>query len=340
MIAKCGCNCTRCPTYKENLPTFEARQRCSWGWKTYIGVNLSPEKLRLCDGCFARDEDKPTRYLNCIIRKCALRNGIDNCAYCANFPCEELKTVHTGQNLDYRERIESRIGRTIPRQDYLDFVEPYMGLKHLIKIRHSLTAEDIVTISGVSIKSKAVAFPDALPLSTEERAVYNSLYNLIYSITRPLQNISFAQRESEKKHRRFVLSLLWTFGIHGEVETGRQRCLAVNSIDFYKEKNQAKHAILLRYFSILEGVGLVCTLMPLVEKEWISEQGFLRIKPPKKTTPAWLLRMCAREEAGGFRLLAALQNYAMALHQIHGEKAFPHFLKADMTVLNTQQNLV
>jgi len=100
-LAKCGCDCINCPTYKENIRTMENRKICSAGWEKYVGIKLSPEKLRACDGCSVLDEKRKTYYLNCKIRKCAIINGIENCAFCKGFPCDELKKP----GKKYRKRI-------------------------------------------------------------------------------------------------------------------------------------------------------------------------------------------------------------------------------------------
>ena len=90
-IAKCGCDCFNCPTYKENIKTIENRKKCSAGWAKYLDLKLSPEKLRACDGCSIPDTERKTYYLNCIIRKCAMTNGIENCAYCTVFHAKSYR---------------------------------------------------------------------------------------------------------------------------------------------------------------------------------------------------------------------------------------------------------
>ena len=45
LIAKCGNNCARCPSYKANMISAEDRQRCSDGWYQYHGFRYSAEKL-------------------------------------------------------------------------------------------------------------------------------------------------------------------------------------------------------------------------------------------------------------------------------------------------------
>ena len=50
-------------------------------------------------GAQSSDSERKTYYLNCKIRKCAMINAIDNCAYCNGFPCEELLKAHSVQQI-------------------------------------------------------------------------------------------------------------------------------------------------------------------------------------------------------------------------------------------------
>jgi hypothetical protein len=154
LFSKCGCNCGRCPSYKENLQADEDRQRCSDGWYKYLGFRLSPGKLRLCDGCQTPDDENPVRYQNCYVRRCAVRNGVETCAHCSGYPCEDVPKVSL--STDARKRTAARLGTPIPEEDYLAFIEPYEGLKHLDEIRASLAPEDIVEMARVSVKPRIV----------------------------------------------------------------------------------------------------------------------------------------------------------------------------------------
>ena len=65
----------------------------------YIGY--TPMK-RTCQTCMTPDEELvkgapvPTR--SCLIRKCTMYNGIDNCAYCSRYPCLQIKDHVTGSS--------------------------------------------------------------------------------------------------------------------------------------------------------------------------------------------------------------------------------------------------
>ena len=172
-VAKCGCNCSKCPTYKNNLRTFEDRQRCNRGWKKYLNINLSAEKLRPCDGCSIPDETRKIYYLNCHVRKCAINNGFNNCAYCSAYPCQEVLNIHSMQKPGAKEKIVERLGGSIPEEDYLAFIEPYEGIKHLNEIRQTIGAEEIVEIKRFSVRPKIVLIPNDLLFSK------NRLFNIV-----------------------------------------------------------------------------------------------------------------------------------------------------------------
>ena len=109
------------------------RRICSSGWEKYLNIKLSPEKLRACDGCSIADPERNIYYLNCRIRKCAMINGIENCAYCSGYPCEELTKTHSVQKIYNREDFIKKTGKEITETDYRRFIEPYAGLCHLNK---------------------------------------------------------------------------------------------------------------------------------------------------------------------------------------------------------------
>lgn len=213
LFAKCGVNCGRCPSYKENLQTDEDRQRCSDGWHKYLGFRLSPGKLRLCDGCQAPDDENPIRYQNCYVRRCAVRNGVETCAHCSAYPCEDVPRVSL--STDARERTAARLGTPIPEEDYLTFIEPYEGLKHLDAIRASLAPEDMVEMTKVSARPRIVNFPDDLPFSKEETSALEALHRLLATVG-SADGVSYARQTVLKKRRRHLVKILWTFGLFGE----------------------------------------------------------------------------------------------------------------------------
>jgi hypothetical protein len=331
IIAKCGCNCSRCPTYKENLKSREDRIRCSRGWKEYLNLSLSPEKLRLCDGCQVPDKQRKVYYLNCNVRKCAMENGIENCAYCSLYPCDEVNSLHVTFAPDFKEKIEKRLGKKIPNKDYLDFIECFEGIKHLNDVRKTVDKNEIVEFKKFSIQSKLAPFPE--DIKKKDLLIYKSLYDLIGKINGDAGNFSFARRESLKKKRPHLLTLLWTFGIYGKFNKKDENFLTIDSLDYAKEENQCMYDKLMDYFNILKSYGANLELTPLIEEGWVTPTGGLRAKIGKKEDPLWIMVLSFDSIAGGSDGLIALGKYSQKLLSKYDRKAFKHFSKADMEVL-------
>jgi hypothetical protein len=331
IIAKCGCNCSRCPTYGENLKTKKDRIRCSWGWKEYLNISLSPEKLRLCEGCQISDEKWKVYYLNCIVRKCAMENGIENCAYCSIYPCAEVKNLHITFAPDFKERTEMRLKKKIPNKDYLDFIECFEGIKHLNDIQKTLDKKNLVEFKKFRIKSNLTPFPEKI--KKKDRLIYKSLHTLLEKINGPVDGLSFAERESLKKKRPYMLGLLWTFGNYGKFIKDDDKFLTINSLEYAEGKNQCYYDRLINYFNILKSSGLKLKLIPLIDKGWVTPTGALRVKIGRKEEPIWIMRLSFDPSIGGKDGLIMLVEYSKELLSKYGQKAFKYFSKADMGVL-------
>ena len=326
LFSKCGCNCGRCPSYKENLQTDEDRQRCSDGWYKYLGFRLSPGKLRLCDGCQAPDDENPVRYQNCYVRRCAVRNDVETCAHCSVYPCEDVKNLHEIQRADAGERIAARLGTPIPEEDYLIFIEPYEGIKHLDEIRASLGPEDIVEMTKVSVKPGLVDFPDDLPFSEEETSAFEALHRLLAAVE-SVNGVSYARQAALKKRRRHLLKLLWAFGRFGEPKEEGGSHLVIDSETYLAQKIHSSYSRVKDYFKALGKYGVHCEHVPLIEEGWLTPGGALRKR-------GWLMKMSFDDDASGVSALEALQSYTAKLHEKHGERAFRYFSKADRRVLS------
>jgi len=326
LIAKCGCNCSQCPTFKDNLQTFEDRKRCSWGWKKYLNIKLSPEKLRLCDGCSISDDKRKVYYLNCYVRKCAMKNGVKNCAYCSAYPCQEVLAIHSLQKLDAKERIVKRLGYEIPEQDYLAFIEPYEGIKHLNEIRQTIGADEIVEMKRFSMRPKMVAFPHDLPFSKDEISAYKFLHQILGSLA-VSDNVSYARQFLLEKNRKQLLKILWAFGRFGELKEEDGSHLVLDSEIYSSQKISSYYSKVQDYFRLLENYGVHCEIVPLQETDWVTATGALR-----KT--GWLMKLAIDEKIGGGLTVKALKNYASKLNEKYGKNTFRYFSKGDMRVLN------
>lgn len=323
LIGKCGFNCSLCGSYKDNLKTNKDRQEVSDGWHKYFGFRISPEKLLRCDGCQAPEEENPIRYVNCRIRRCAIKNGAETCANCSAFPCEDVKANSSGHT---REKIEAKLGKAIPEEDYLAFLEPYQGVKHLAQMRPSVAPKHMVEMKEVSLRPRIVDFPDDLPFSGKDGAAFEALHGIISTVG-SAEGISYAQREVLKKRRRDLLKILWASGLHGQLKKKGGSYLEIDSRTYLAEKIQSSYSRAKEYFKTLENYGVHCEHVPLKEKGWLTPKGSLRKEN-------WYMKMSFGKDAGGVGALRALQKYTTKLSKKHGKNAFRYFSNADMRVLS------
>ena len=94
MIAFCGLNCSKCPTF---LATWNdddvAREKTAAMYAEKFGFDLKPEDIN-CDGCL-NEGGKLIGYCQvCEIRKCGREKGLNNCAVCQVQPCDKLTKFH------------------------------------------------------------------------------------------------------------------------------------------------------------------------------------------------------------------------------------------------------
>jgi len=323
LIAKCGCNCSSCPTYKENLQTNENRIRCSSGWEKYLNIKLKPEKLRLCNGCPIPDEDRIVYYLNCRVRKCAIFNRVKNCAYCSAFPCHDVRAVHSIQESESRHTIEERIGYRMPDKDYLEIVEPYEGIKHLIEIRKTLKPEDILEMIPVSKTPKTIPFPEEISINPKNKSAYREIHQLL-SLIEVADNVSYARSIELDKNRKQLLKLLWTFGLFGEFKKSTEYIL-LSSEEYSAQKNTSYYSKLQEYVAVLAKYGLSCQFVSINDNKWLTKTGALRNK-------GWHIKISFQKRTNQ-ELLETLKNYTILLDRKYAKNAFRYFSKADMRIV-------
>jgi hypothetical protein len=130
IIARCGFKCNLCLIYRDNLKRVKDRERFRDGLLKYYGHKLTLEEC-YCDGCLTDDSENPVLITaDCPVRPCVMAKGLENCAYCDKYPCQELERKF----IDY-QKIRERFGAPIPEEDYRRFIMPYEGRQVLEKIR-------------------------------------------------------------------------------------------------------------------------------------------------------------------------------------------------------------
>ena len=325
LYAKCGINCGRCLSYKENLKTEEDKKRCSDGWYKYHGFRIT---VKPCEGCQIPPDEKLT-YRVCPvshIRNCALKTGVTTCAQCSAYPCTAVR-----EHKDIgREDVAARLGGPVPEEDYKAFIEPYEGLTHLKTIRASLSPEEIVKALQVPpFRPVTVDFPDDVAVTDETRA-FKALHQLLTHIS-TVDIDSYATRELLKKRTKYFLKVLWVFGRYGTLTETDGLHLDVDSETYYNQKLNMKWSTIQKYFELFAVYDVHCTFIPLGDG-WLAPSGWLRRKT-KSCPKGWLMTMEFGDSAGGEPALRALSQYTADLDRKYGKTASRYFSKADMRLL-------
>ena len=75
-----------CELYKATLENDEKAKKLiyeKWEWKEKFGVDYDPEKV-FCHTCKPGDKPKKVGMAECVIRICAMANGMESCVQCKN----------------------------------------------------------------------------------------------------------------------------------------------------------------------------------------------------------------------------------------------------------------
>ena len=125
MIARCGFKCHLCLAFQENNKDHADQIRVAKGWSKYFDLNVPAEKIR-CNGCLPDDSgglEFPDK--NCPIRPCVIERGLENCAYCEDYPCEKLETRMSGV-----EEVAKRFYGTYRRRSTITSLHPMTHERH------------------------------------------------------------------------------------------------------------------------------------------------------------------------------------------------------------------
>ncbi len=107
-LAYCGLICEKCPIYlatreQDKDKQYEMRAVIAQEIKKHYGQETKPEDVGDCDGCKA--ETGRLFCTGCEIRICAVQKGIENCAYCNDYPCKLLEKLFI-TDLDAKKRLD------------------------------------------------------------------------------------------------------------------------------------------------------------------------------------------------------------------------------------------
>ena len=96
MIAYCGLACHSCPIYlatreQDLQKKREIRAEIARKINDIYKQELRAEDVTDCDGCLMEAGRLLSGCHKCEIRKCARGKVIENCAYCDEYACEQLR---------------------------------------------------------------------------------------------------------------------------------------------------------------------------------------------------------------------------------------------------------
>ncbi|MBA7677467.1 hypothetical protein ES703_85725 [subsurface metagenome] len=130
IIARCGYRCNLCLAYKDNIKSEQDRRKFRDGVFRYYSDRLTLDEC-YCDGCLTDDSENPKLIdTECRVRPCVIEKGLDNCAYCGQYPCKELEP----KMIEY-QKVERRFGAPIPKEAYECFIKPYESREVLDEIK-------------------------------------------------------------------------------------------------------------------------------------------------------------------------------------------------------------
>ena len=110
ILAYCGLACHSCPIFlatreKDKDKRDKMRVDIARKIKEHYDQECKPEDVTDCDGCKAKSGILFSGSKNCHIRKCARQKGLENCAHCNEYSCEELEKLFT-TDPDARKRLD------------------------------------------------------------------------------------------------------------------------------------------------------------------------------------------------------------------------------------------
>jgi hypothetical protein len=92
MFAFCGIVCTDCRAFiATQRNDGELKEKVAKAWSTETET-LKPEDID-CHGCLTTGPRLLKFCETCEVRRCGHERGVENCAYCSEFPCVKVTTL-------------------------------------------------------------------------------------------------------------------------------------------------------------------------------------------------------------------------------------------------------
>ncbi len=326
ICSKCGFYCNRCPAFKENSRTEADRQRGSAIWEKYFGLHFNP-KIVKCEGCQTSEPWKTGNLLpdrGCVVRACAVYNGVLTCAHCSLFPCEEYSKRVPGADLRRQREEKSHIN--INDSEYLEYIEPFEGQTHLKELHAALRAEEIVVPKQFLASGNVVSFPEKPGIGSENINDMQQLHSLLGKAF-STKTTNYAGQILLDRKKSYIYGILWVMGFYGELMGNK---LVLESTKYQSKKECSR--LVRKSDNTLHGA--VQDAVNTLETYGIH----FDFKPSKKN---WTLTLEIDEGVGGLTILQTLKSYISHLANAYGEptyaagyamkgKAFKLFTRLDM----------
>jgi len=115
MIAYCGLTCHSCAIFlatreENNEKKREMRVEIARVIKEQYGTEYKAEDVGDCDGCLAEGGRLFSGCRTCKVRECAKAKGVENCARCDEYVCENLEKFFNTEP-DARKRLDEMRSR-------------------------------------------------------------------------------------------------------------------------------------------------------------------------------------------------------------------------------------
>jgi len=90
MIAYCGLDCSKCDAYlATQTDSDDSRIEVAKKWSALYHAEIKATHIN-CDGCKSKGRKFFHCENTCEIRKCCISKGVDHCAACNEYVCENL----------------------------------------------------------------------------------------------------------------------------------------------------------------------------------------------------------------------------------------------------------
>ncbi|MFX1516413.1 MAG: DUF3795 domain-containing protein [Promethearchaeota archaeon] len=208
-ISLCGFNCGICPAYKTNLKSDEDRTKVDAGWKKFHKTRGWIYEEEYCNGCFNIPETP--LWSGCYIRKCVLKNNIENCGYCPDYPCPRIENM-----IHVTKKIAKRTKKEGTEEDYQKFGLPFLS-EPILEELHKEFDKTLDDIETQPLNTHTVEFPTNI---NQEFASQSEMLQDLHSTLKNILTLNTKTpggQEQELKKKKEVLKFLWIIGRYGNL---------------------------------------------------------------------------------------------------------------------------